>query len=136
MIFKNIKYIKLHNHNEYKNESLEDNVYFTLRDIFLNASYIENMFEANQFNSELTNNIYYENRDTDFCYTNVLYNKSFVFHLTQWLSTIKLFDFEFEVVSTDDTNKEEIDEYIQFDAWFKHFEHLKILLNTRLSELV
>ena len=31
------KYICLHNNNEFKNISLEDNVYFTMRDIFLNG---------------------------------------------------------------------------------------------------
>ena len=137
-IFRMIKYMKLHNENEYKNMSLEDNVYFTLRDIFLNASYIQNMFEANQFNSELTNNVYYEDRDVDFCYTNVLYDKKYVEQLVKWLSTIKLFDFEFEdMISTTQNNEKEIDckEYIRFDDWLINFDNLKRLLNTRLSEL-
>ena len=36
-IIDGVKYILLYNENYPKNKSLEDNVYFTLRDIFCNA---------------------------------------------------------------------------------------------------
>ena len=39
-----IKYLELHNSRELKKISLEDNVYFTLRDIFLNYEYIDDIF--------------------------------------------------------------------------------------------
>jgi hypothetical protein len=55
------KYIELVNNNEFKNKSLEDNVYFTLRDIFWNISVneFELMCSANELAGELTNNIPY-----------------------------------------------------------------------------
>ena len=57
-----VKYLQLCNLNELKKLSLEDNVYFTLRDIFLNYGYSYDMLRANDFNDKLTNNICYENR--------------------------------------------------------------------------
>ena len=48
-IINNIKYIHLSNENHLKNKSLEDNVYFTLRDIFYNISGFDYCMEANAF---------------------------------------------------------------------------------------
>jgi len=58
-IFNDIKYLQLANENNLKSKSLEDNVYFILRDIFNNISGFDNCMEAN-----------------DFTYTNVLNDKN------------------------------------------------------------
>ena len=59
-IFNDIKYLQLANENHLKSKSLEDNVYFTLRDIFNNVSGFDNCMEANVFNDALTNGISYQ----------------------------------------------------------------------------
>lgn len=45
--------------------SLEDNIYFTLRDIFRIANSIEWCFEANKFNENLTDNVSFKERSKD-----------------------------------------------------------------------
>ena len=90
-----VKYLKLHNPKELKKKSLEDNVYFTLRDIFLNYGYLDNVFKANDFNSKLTNKISYEDRTTKFVYTNLLMDKNFLSSLIEWMKTID--DSEFDI---------------------------------------
>lgn len=46
-IFNNIKYLQLANENYLKSKSLEDNVYFTLRDIFNNVYGMDYCIEVN-----------------------------------------------------------------------------------------
>jgi hypothetical protein len=76
-IFNNIKYLQLANENHLKNKSLEDNVYFTLRDIFANVSGLDYCMEANGFNTKLTNGISYEERTIDFTYIKKLQSGRF-----------------------------------------------------------
>ena len=45
------KFICVNDNNDFKKLSLEDNVYFTLRDIFFNTDIIEYSIKANEFNS-------------------------------------------------------------------------------------
>ena len=80
-IFNDIKYLQLANENHLKNKSLEDNVYFTLRDIFANVSELDYCMEANGFNTKLTNSISYEERTIDFTYTNVINDKIYIHKL-------------------------------------------------------
>jgi hypothetical protein len=68
-----IRYIGLMNDNSFKRKSLEDNVYFTLRDIFWNGE-VDDLMTANHFNGILTNNICYEDRSKNFNYANILYD--------------------------------------------------------------
>ena len=95
-IINGIKYLELFNDNNFKDLSLEDNVYFTLRDIFLNIYNYENVIKANNFNSELTGNVPYEKRKSDFQYTNVLNDKLYVNNLNEQLKYIRPCYFEFE----------------------------------------
>ena len=137
-IFNNIKYLQLDNENHLKNKSLEDNVYFTLRDIFANVSELDYCMEANGFNTKLTNSISYEERTIDFTYTNVLNDKTFIHELSIWLSYIDKSDFEFEAIN-DDANTEENEWYFdtrnlfKFDDWWLQFEELRILIRERLQ---
>jgi hypothetical protein len=135
-IFNDIKYLQLANENHLKNKSLEDNVYFTLRDIFANVSGLDYCMEANGFNSKLTNGIYYEERK-DFTYTNVLNDKTYVKELSVWLSYIDKSDFEFEAI--DDTEKEwyfDTRNLMKFDDWWLQFEELKNLIREHSKTFV
>ena len=118
------KYLSLMNHGYLKKKSLEDNVYFTLRDIFLNTENISYCLQANFFNTKLSGGIYYEERDDNFKYTEVLEEKIFLEKLVNWLCCIKENDFIFEKINI---NIEKINLYenIRFDIWF---EDLKILI--------
>jgi len=61
-----IKYMYINDDNDFKKKSLEDNIYFTLRDIFWNCDSPDTCFEANYFNGRLTNNICFEERTERF----------------------------------------------------------------------
>jgi hypothetical protein len=136
--------------------ALEDNVYFTLRDIFLNTNQGYFITQANQYNSRLTNNIRYEDRTPIFQYTNDLKYKVFVKSIYNWLNSInELFDFNFDedFDSEFDKNTEELRyndfgnisiiyknkfnyevKYITLDAWWEHLKELKALLNTQIEK--
>lgn len=118
-----IKYIKLCNDNYLKDKSLEDNVYFTLRDIFINISGSDYCMEANEFNSKLTNNIYYDGRTSDFKYTDILNDKTYLSKLTKWLLSISQSDFDFEPLNDNSYA------VLLFEDWWIQFERLKELLN-------
>ena len=52
-IINEVRYLRLYNENSLKKLSLEDNVYFTLKDMFVNIHYIEDCLKANEFSSKL-----------------------------------------------------------------------------------
>jgi hypothetical protein len=138
-IFNNIKYLQLANENHLKSKSLEDNVYFTLRDIFNNVSGFDNCMEANSFNDALTNGISYQERTNDFTYTNVLNDKKYIYRLSEWLSRIHKGEFEFEALN-DTEEKEKVWYYdtihlFPFDDWWQQLEELKILIRQRYKIL-
>jgi len=83
-----VKYFELHNPIELKKISLEDNVYFTLRDIFLNYGSVDDIFRVNDFNGKLTNGICYEDRTENFEYTNLLSDEKFLSSLIEWMKQI------------------------------------------------
>ena len=128
-IINEIKYMYLMNNNEFKQKSLEDNLYFTLRDIFSNAEDIHSVFEANSFNDRLSGGISFEERTDNFQYVNVLQNKEYVSDLIVWLhyfteDWFEFIEFEFE--------KEPNINYIKYDDWWVQFEKLKKLLDLQL----
>jgi hypothetical protein len=130
-IFYNGKcYLKLYNNNELKNISLEDDIYFTLRDIFLNIADINYCMEANSFNGKLTNNIRYEERNKDFKYENLTNNMDYMVRLAKWLDFIDKSDFEFEI-----GNEEDLDDYIEFNIWWEQFCKLKNKISDKLHSL-
>jgi hypothetical protein len=117
-----MRYIELHNPHEMKQKSLEDNVYFTLRDIFLNALEDDYAVEANYFNKLLTNNIPFENRDDNFEYTSKLNDKDFLEQLIKFLQCIQCDKNVF-------INKESYVNPIDLQDWLNNLEELIYELN-------
>lgn len=136
IIINGTKYIELVNNNEYKNKSLSDNVYFTLRDIFLNSESIDTAMEANGFNKRLTGGICFEDRHNDFQYTNVLYESVFIVKLLRWLNNFNIHYFEFEQQQIEDDKDINLTEYMKFDDWWQQFEQLKSLLKQQLEKCI
>jgi hypothetical protein len=139
-IINNIKYLQLFNDNSFKSLSLEDNVYFTLRDIFLNITGMDFVMEANGFNNKISGGVSYEERNHGFQYTNELYDKIFVDRLYFWLKHIYKSDFDFEELDdkADDEEKESYNDMtrlIKFDDWWSQLEDLKRLILIRHHEL-
>ena len=126
-----IKYLESYDDNNLKKLSLENNVYFTLRDIFWNISATHYLHQANEFNKKLTNNISYDDRTDNFQYTDVLNDNCFVNKLRLWFNTINITDFEFEIPDDEDKDSYynvDLTHYIKLDDWFKQFEILKQLI--------
>lgn len=73
VIIDGIKYIETMNKNDLKKRSLEDNIYFTLRDIFWNCNDTADCDLANHFNGILTNNVSYDETNDIVNYTNVIF---------------------------------------------------------------
>ena len=134
IIYDGKKYMKLCNDHQLKFLSLEDNVYFLLRDIFLNISGIDYIMEANSFNRTLSGGIFYEDRNDDFKYTNELDSKYYLYKLVNWLNYIDKSDFEF---SNPDPDEEiNIKDYLLFDVWWYGLEKLKKKLNDKLNNTI
>ena len=127
-VFNNAKYIELHNDNEFKKKSLEDNVYFTLRDIFSNAESTDIIIEVNNFNYELSNGVCFEERTDNFQYSNVLNDKKKLKMLIELLDSINEKSFEFIELDDDEKNNININEYLELDVWMRQFEELKNIL--------
>jgi hypothetical protein len=121
-IIEGIKYLRLC--NNYNSTSLEDAVYFTLRDIFVNISGLDYCIEANAFNRRLTNDVSLEERTDDFQYSDALYDKYFVEELHKWLSHINKWEFDFDTCLEKDADEEEIALFydmtrlIKFEDWY------------------
>lgn len=148
LTYNETKYVFLCVPHSFKSLSLEDNVYFTLRDIFMNAKNADDAIECNIFNGHLTNDIGFEDRTDAFTYSNVLQDKRFVEKLLQWLNTCKpKRDFFFtdeideddECTFSDDrlTTKWKYSnipcEYITLDSWMETFNDLKSKLKERIE---
>ena len=116
--------------NNFKKKSFEDNVYFTLRDIFWNVESPDVCYQANDFNISLTGGIYYEERTDKFKYTNVLYEKDYVERLQRWLKRFDHYYFEFE----EQNKKIDIDKYMKFDDWWVQFEELRNLIDEQYEK--
>jgi hypothetical protein len=144
-----IRYVGLMNDNSFKSKSLEDNVYFTVRDIFWNGC-PDDCFTANHFNDLLTNGISFKERDERFEYTNVLYdyNLDYTKKLYNWLSRLTGYKrtsspngwkdsmFEFQEVEEDDPEVNEIDmkEYMKYDDWWVQLQELIKKLEEQLEK--
>ena len=106
-----------------------DNIYFTLRDIFVNASSYEDVMSANLYNRELTGGIYYEDRTENFKYNNLLDEKRFIQNLIKWLNKLKNDIWYDEPSEKNDIDINELNEkYIKFDNWCTQFNELIHLL--------
>ena len=147
------KYVFLCNPHKFKSLTLEDNVYFTLRDIFMNAKDADDAIECNEFNHQLTNEIGFEDRTDTFTYTNVLQDKAFVEGLIKWLCDIKpsrdffftdeideddvcTFNGACDMLTTKWKYSDDNCEYITLDSWMENFNELRInLLPLRIFQI-
>ena len=111
-----MKYICLQYDNNLKKKSLEDNVYYTLIDIYNNAASSGLILRVYDFNRFL--------KDKE--YTRILYDKEYLSVLINMLKHVSEDSFDFIV---DDG------EYIRLDDWLSQFEELKQTLNRRYNEL-
>ena len=144
-IIDGVRYVGLMNDNSLKSKSLEDNVYFTLRDIFWNGE-VNDLMTVNHFNGLLTNNICFEERDKYFEYTNLLYdyNSDYTKKLYNWLSMLtgykltskpnewKASIFEFLEVNEDD--EIDMEKYIKYDDWWEQLQELMKKLEEQLEK--
>lgn len=135
-------YIQLFNPNEFKKKSFNDNVYFTLRDIFLNAD-CEECIIANNFNGELTNHIPLEERTDTFEYTDVLHQKTYCKSLLDFLQYLTRNCFYFDKLEDylEDVEMEEADfrkeinkKYMEFDDWWVQFQALVHTIDCHVCE--
>jgi hypothetical protein len=130
--YNGINYLRLFHPNDWKQKSLEDNIYFTIRDIFQNIDDFQFAMEANVFNDTLTNGVVYEERTDNFTYMNILNEDfSFVYKLLQWLSYICEYYFDFEEVVEETID---LDKYIPFEEWISQLDILKKLLDKKLTD--
>lgn len=117
--------------NDFKKKSFEDNVYFTMRDIFWNCDSFDICCQVNDFNSILTGGISFEERTYSFKYTNVLYEKDYIKRLHRWLKRFTCHCFEFEEPNKDDDKE---NKYIKFDDWWVQFEELRLLIDKQYEK--
>jgi hypothetical protein len=122
-----VKYISIANNNDLKKKSLEDNLCFTLRDIFWHADSTDTACQANYYNSMLTNNICFEERSDSFQYKKL--EKHELEKISRWLNNIKKNGW-FEFLEGD---REEEDKYMKFDDWWVEFINLRELIIDRLN---
>lgn len=135
-IINNTKYMYVRNENQFKFQSLNDNVYFTLRDIFFNAIEFRDVTRANEFNRILTNHIFFEDRNANFSYSNCLQDKEYLIKLINWLNYFKLNFFDFEQVEEQINEELDFNELLELDIWWKQFENLKRLLRENYNQLM
>lgn len=129
-------YIKLDYPLELKNISLVNNVYFVLRDIFLNSNNCDLSLEANNFNIKLTNGIYYEDRDNNFKYSDCFYNIIFIKRLYKWFNKISIHNLNFEQPYEYEDDDFVSNDYITFSNWIKNFNNLIFKLKIHLENLI
>lgn len=137
-----------------KKKSLEDNVYFTLKEIFMNCDSYETCMRANYYNGQLTGDVYYEDRTSEFTYTKVLQEKEYLESLCKTLNAMThgyfvprfildpsdVQDVDEDIVDGDDDG-EDTGEYapkefdVPFEEWWASFDKLRKVLNERLEGL-
>lgn len=142
-LINNIRYVRLMDPNSYKSKSLEDNIYFTLRDVFWNGD-AQQCETANRFNNLLANGVSFDLRDKDFKYSNVLYdwNSNVAQNLYDWMYNMSRDEehskdgmFQFSELNKDDNeddDEEIIEMYMKYDDWWEQFLDLR----SKLRELI
>ena len=131
------KYIMVSNKPILNVKSLEDNIYFTMREIFFNIEPEFKVNKANDINSKLSNGIPYEGRNDKFEYYKLINDSDFVKYISDFLNSIIKSDFIFEYDDVEDElDAEAINtEYICFDIWWNQLEELKqSLINLKIKK--
>lgn len=131
-----VKYMVVSSSSNLKARSFEDNIYFTLMEIFMNADAYNTCVMANNYNEQLSGGIPFKDRTSNFEYTDVLHDKKYVRELYFWLNSITKAFFEFKEEEIEEMQFcSETKSYTRFDEWWRDFESLKIMLKTRVSEI-
>ena len=118
-----IEYIHLFNCNDFKKNSLYDNLYLTLKEIFWNANSADVSMQANSYNYMLTNISFEDIPKDEFRKILELLNR--ITYDKGW--------FEFNDLEEGEEINEE--EYIRFDIWWQQFEELRVMLNKHYDKL-
>ena len=129
-IIDNIEYIELLYNNDLKSKTLEDNVYYTLRDIFWNSDEEYDLIMSNKFNKFLKNNDSFES----FEYTDVLYDycSEFTQELYDYLKNFTK-DRIYFVEDSVEKNKKDF-YYIKLDDWWSELQQLVKKLEEQLEK--
>jgi hypothetical protein len=141
-----IRYVGLMNDNSFKSKSLEDNVYFTLRDIFWNGD-IDDVMTANHYNGLLTNGVSFEERNKNFKYASILYdyNSDYTKKLYNWLIRLTGYkrnstnvngrkDRMFEFLELEEGEVIDMSEYMKYDDWWDQLQELMKKLEEQLEK--
>jgi hypothetical protein len=144
-LIEGIRYVGLMNDNSFKSKSLEDNVYFTLRDIFWNGQ-VDDILSANYYNGLLTNGITFEKRDKYFEYANILYdyNSNYTQKLYDWLSWLTGYkltsksngckDSMFDFLEVEEDDEIDVEKYMKYDDWWDQLQELIKKLEEQLEK--
>lgn len=128
-------YVPISGYHKLKKKSLYDNLYFTFREIFSLADTYETTCQVNEFNSQLTNNVYLEDRTKDFTYSNVLDDIEFVEKILGWLNKFNEYYLAFDNIDLQESNLIDWKLYMELDTWLEEFNELKKLLSIQYEKL-
>lgn len=114
------QYIHLFNSATYKNRSFEDNIYFTLRDLFWNVLQFDDALIANELNASLSKNIPFEERTECFSYH---LTKDLAESILDFTSRLEHADFEYDDSASYEYDDIELDDehYYSFELWWDEF---------------
>jgi len=118
-----IEYIHLFNCNDFKKNSLYDNLYFTLKEIFWNANSADVSMQANSYNYMLTIISFEDIPKDEFRKILELLNR--ITYDKGW----------FEFIDLEEGEEINEEEYIRFDIWWQQFEELRVMLNKHYDKL-
>jgi len=118
-----IEYIHLFNCNDFKKNSLYDNLYLTLKEIFWNANSTDVSMQANSYNYMLTIISFEDIPKDEFRKILELLNR--ITYDKGW----------FEFIDLEEGEEINEDEYIRFDIWWQQFEELRVMLNKHYDKL-
>ena len=120
--------------NNLKELSLEDRVYFTLRDMFFNTNDLELRKNINKINLKLTNDTYLEERDENFKYSNALDNKKYVSSIIYMLERYALEYYAFNIENFFFDNNDKF-EFMLYEDWHEQMKVLLITLKGKVASM-
>ena len=123
--------MNIHDENDFKKLSLEDNFYFTLRDMFWNGNTCDFICDVNEIQNKLTNDISLNERTDLFQYTNLLNNSLEMELILYWLNRITPQYFNFE----EEEQEDDVSSYMLFDEWWNQFLELRKLMNEHYEKI-
>ena len=118
-----IEYIHLFICNDFKKNSLYDNLYLTLKEIFWNANSADVSMQANSYNYMLTNISFEDVPKDEFRKILELLNR--ITYDKGW----------FEFIDLEEGEEINEEEYIRFDIWWQQFEELRVMLNKHYDNI-